>query len=121
MDSETENEELDMQYEALDWITRFSPDQVAAILKPTKNQKSMTQTVAISIIGGIVMSVTVSMLRTSRNELKMDQLSDPSPIPSASADDFFESPSIVSSYPSESFFSWIVQLILQTLQLIFKY
>ena len=118
MDSETENEDLDMQYEALDWITRFTPDQVAAILKPTKNQKSMTQTVALSIIGGIVMSVAVSMLRTSPVELKMDHLADPSPIPSASAEDFFESPSIVSTEP---FLSWIVKLILQILQLIFKY
>lgn len=116
--------ELHLQYEALDWMANYTPNQVRALLGVGKNPrtKSMGQTFFVSIVAGLVLSVIIGTLNARVQRFwnpSSERIATPSQFPSASADDFFDSPSIM--IREKPLFAWILDLIIQVFQLLFKY
>jgi hypothetical protein len=122
---EDEATELHLQYEALDWMANYTPNQVRALLGAgkTPRSKSMGQTFFVSIVTGLVLSLIIGTLNGQIHQLwgppTPETTISRTPIPSASADDFFDSPSIV--IREKPLIAWILDLIIQVIQLLFKY
>lgn len=118
-----DSEELEMQYEALDWMTEYSPDQVKRILTGQSPTRSFRYTVMLSLFVGVALSVLSGLLE---NYFRMSSVVIGLPVSdavrsSAFAEDLSPSPDAQLHASGEAWWSWIWRIFIQSMVLLFKY
>jgi hypothetical protein len=110
--------ELEIQYEAIDWMTRMTPSEVSRLVKASSSSKLTMNLILLALLSSGFLWSLAYWIGDVRAEVGSDVF--PPILPSANADDFFDSPLNI-MIVEKSLASRLWEILLRVLSLFFKY